>query len=501
MARLKFRRSGLEPGLYFDSSLSGYSSMRVVWFRRTVTAVNAGLQCRFWRMDFKLGRLVIVLVILATVPPVFVPQGLAQDAFEDVKQIGAGEPNGKEVDTEAARRAFRADVLEWVDELDSPTLRVRKEAERALLGAGPDALKYLPQEDAVVSIEKSERLERVRKALKAARARADVDTKSTRIKLDKVANLGDALAAISLASGIEFEHDSDTSTPVNSVAAPLAFWHAVDIVLDQANLDVNFYGGDSETLRLDPRSGKRPSRVDSAAYVGVYRLEPTSVASRRNLRQSELNSLNVVVEVSWEPRLTPIGLTIPVAQLSGKLNDGAILKPQQSGGNIPVTTNAAIAFSEVYLPLQLPAGQPSKISSLSGVVNALLPGEDKSFELPLAQPNGKQKIDSMTVQLESVRRDGPLYEIRVAVELDKAGRALESHRSWIFQNEVYVRLKDGTKTERLGFEVYRQTESGVGVAYRFDLGDDADESTFVYRSPTSIVPNEVPFVIQDIPLP
>ena len=107
----------------------------------------------------------------------------------------------------------------------------------------------------------------------------------------------------------------------------------------------------------------------------------------------------------------------------------------------------------------------------------------------------------MTVQLESVRRDGPLYEIRVAVELDKAGRALESHRSWIFQNEVYVRLKDGTKTERLGFEVYRQTESGVGVAYRFDLGDDADESTFVYRSPTSIVPNEVPFVIQDIPLP
>ena len=276
MARLKFRRSGLEPGLYFDSSLSGYSSMRVVWFRRTVTAVNAGLQCRFWRMDFKLGRLVIVLVILATVPPVFVPQGLAQDAFEDVKQIGAGEPNGKEVDTEAARRAFRADVLEWVDELDSPTLRVRKEAERALLGAGPDALKYLPQEDAVVSIEKSERLERVRKALKAARARADVDTKSTRIKLDKVANLGDALAAISLARGIEFEHDSDTSTPVNSVAAPLAFWHAVDIVLDQANLDVNFYGGDSETLRLDPRSGKRPSRVDSAAYVGVYRLEPTS---------------------------------------------------------------------------------------------------------------------------------------------------------------------------------------------------------------------------------
>ena len=107
----------------------------------------------------------------------------------------------------------------------------------------------------------------------------------------------------------------------------------------------------------------------------------------------------------------------------------------------------------------------------------------------------------MTVQLESVRRDGPLHEIRVAIELDKAGRALESHRSWIFENVAYVRLKDGTKAEQLGFEVYRQTESGVGVAYRFDLGDNAEESTFVYRSSTSIVPNEVRFVIQDIPLP
>jgi len=479
--------------------------MRVVWFMRTVAAIQTRIQCRFLRTDFKLVQLAVVLFIPLTAPLALVTQSFAQDTAQDVKQTDAdlGESDAKksDADTEAARREFRADVLEWVDELDSPILRVRKEAERSLLAAGPDALEYLPREDAVVSIEKSERLGRVRKALDADRAKADVDTKSTRIKLDKVTNLGDALAAISLASGIQFEHDADQSIPVNPVSAPLAFWHAVDIVLDQANLDVNFYGGDSETLRLDPRSEKRPSRVDSAAYVGVYRLEPTSVASRRNLRQSELNRLNVVVEVSWEPRLTPIGLTIPVAQISGKLDDGAILKPQESSRTIPVTTNAAIAFSEVYFPLQLPAGQPSRISSLTGIINALLPGPKKSFEISLAEPNGKQNIDAMTVQLESVRVDGPLHEIRVAVELDKAGRALESHRSWIFENEAYVRLKDGTKAEHLGFEVYRQTESGVGVAYRFDLGDDADESTFVYRSATSIVPNEVPFVIQDIPLP
>lgn len=473
--------------------------MRVVWFMRTVTPVRTRFRCRFRSRCLTLGQLVFLLFIQVTVTQAFIAQAQAQDESGAAKQSEAGDDES--VESEAARRAFRADVLEWVDELDSPTLRVRKDAERSLIAAGPDALQYLPQEDAVVSIEKSERLRRVRKALMAAREKADVDTKSTRIKLDKVANLGDALAAISLASGIQFEHDLDNSIPINPVTAPLGFWHAVDVVLDQANLDINFYGGESETLKLVPRSEKRPSRVDSAAYVGVYRLEPTSVASRRNLRQAELNGLNVAVEVSWEPRLTPLGLTIPVAQISGKLDDDAAVKPQDSGRNISITTNAEIAFSEVYFPLQLPAGRPSKINSLSGVITALLPGEKKLFEIPLAEPNVKQKIDAMTVQLESVRRDGPLYEIRVGVELENAGEALASHYSWILENQAYVRLEDGTKADVFGFERYRTTETGVGVAYRFDLGDDAGEATFVYQSPTSFVPNEVSFVIQDIPLP
>ncbi|MDA7907223.1 hypothetical protein N9B25_01800, partial [bacterium] len=184
-------------------------------------------------------------------PVVLASSSVAQNAAEETEQN----------DTEAARRAFRSDVLEWVDELDSPTLRVRKEAERFLIAAGPGALDYLPKNGAVISVEKSERLGRVRKALEASRTKSEIDTKSTRIKLDKVTNLGDALAVITLASGIEFEHDADSSMPVNPVAAPLAFWHALDIVLDQTKLDVNFYGGDNETLRLDPRAGKRPSRV------------------------------------------------------------------------------------------------------------------------------------------------------------------------------------------------------------------------------------------------
>ncbi len=309
------------------------------------------------------------------------------------------------------------------------------------------------------------------------------------------------MEAISRDSGIEFDHEADESIPVPPVFSPLSFWHAVDLVLDQANLDINFYGGDRGTLQLVARNPERPSRVDAAAYAGVYRIEPTSVTSRRMLNNPKLSALNIAVEISWEPRLTPIGLTIPIAQLAGKLDDDAVLKPQESGETIDVNTNSELAFSEFYMPMQLPAGQPEKIVSLSGTIIALLPGKRQTFELSLTGPSSKKTIDAMTVEIESVRKNGPLYEIRVAVSLQNADRSLESHRHWIFENEVYVKRKDGSRADHLGYEVFRQTESGVGIGYLFDLGDTINESTFLYQSPTAVVPNEVPFVIQDIALP
>ena len=408
---------------------------------------------------------------------------------------------GQDAPTLLKSADLKSDVLQWVDELDAPSLSTRKAAEKSLIEAGADALEFLPESKTGFSIEAAERLARVRKALKAMRTETETRSESISIHLKDVSTLGEALEAISRDSGIEFEHEADESLAVAPVEAPLSFWHAVDLVLDQTNLDINFYGGDRGTLQLIARNPDRPSRVDAAAYTGVYRIEPTSVTSRRSLNQPSLSGLNVSVEISWEPRLTPIGLTIPISQLTGRLNDDAILSPQESGETIDVATNSDIAFSEFYLPMKLPAGQPDKIETLSGIIRALLPGKRQTFELPLAEQNSKKTLDAMTVQIEAVRKNGPLHEIRLGVELQDAERSLESHRHWIFENEVYIKRKDGSRADHLGYEVYRQTESGVGIGYLFDLGDAVEQSTFVYESPTAVVPNEVPFVIQDIALP
>ena len=183
------------------------------------------------------------------------------------------------------------------------------------------------------------------------------------------------------------------------------------------------------------------------------------------------------------------------------MDDEQVLKPQESGETIDVATSSDIAFSEFYLPMKLPAGQPNQIEALSGMIRALLPGKQQSFELALKEQNAKLKIDSMTVQIEAVRKNGPLHEVRVGVSLEDADRSLESHRHWIYENEVYMVRKDGSRADHLGFEVYRQAKSGIGIGYLFDIGDTVEESTLVYKSATAVIPNEVPFVIQDITLP
>jgi len=431
-------------------------------------------------------RLGIVLVALALGSSVVSIAGAQQNEVDSPR-------------SDATTRALKDDVLQWVDQLDASSLAQRRSAENLLIEAGPSALEFLPELKPDASAEAKERLARVRQTLAAEKTQQQ--SSAITVRLGNAKTLREALEAISRDSGVEFDYRGDASVPIQATSSPLSFWHAVDSVLDQTHLDVNFYGGDRGTLQLVPREEERPSRVDAAAYTGVYRIEPQAVTSRRELRHPSMSGLNIHLEIAWEPRLTPIGLTIPIRQVSGRLDDGEIVRPQETGETIDIATNSDLAFSEFYLPMKLPAGQPRRITSLSGVIRALLPGKKQAFELSLDEVGQATKIDAMTVRIEELRINGPLFEVRIGVQLEDAGRSLESHRHWIFENEVFVRRSDGSRADHLGYEVYRQTGDGVGIGYLFDLGGDASRSTVIYRSPTAVINNEVPFVIQDIPLP
>lgn len=405
--------------------------------------------------------------------------------------------------TEAADASdpdFHADILELIDQLDADRLLLRQQAERQLIDKGPAALPLLPTDRQRLSAEAKMRLSRVRLALQKQKAKQG--TKAITVRLSGAGTLNEALERISAASGVEFEVDAEANVAIDlGQVGPLSFWQALDIVLDAANLDINFYGGGEGIQVLQPRAEDRPLRVDAGAYAGVYRLEPTRVTARRVFQQPQQSGLSVTIEIAWEPRLTPIGLTVPLSELQAKLDDGTTLTPIDNSGELNVATNPDLAFSELVLPLELPAGRPRKMETLSGVIRALIPGPAEKFAFPLDDGADEQQQGAMTVALEAIRANGALHELRVVIQLKDADRALESHRQWIFENPAYVTAKDGSRLEHLGYQIFRQSSSEVGIGYLFDLSEQPAGFTFHYESPTGVIPNEVAFVVPDLLLP
>jgi hypothetical protein len=329
----------------------------------------------------------------------------------------------------------------------------------------------------------------------------DAAVQPMRLRLEGAGNLGEALDRLREESDIEFEHAADPALPFDAPATPLTFWQALDTVLDQAGLEVDPYAGGPERLSLIERPAQRRPRLESANYAGVFRFEPTSVTARRLLNQPRLSGLNLGVELSWRPTMTPIGLTVPVRELTGTFSNGEPVKPQTTEQHIEISAVAERPFSECFLPLELPAGHPQCITTLRGNVQAMLPGERHAFEFPLAQIGAEQKRDRVTVRLQQVRPvEENTYEVRLSVQLDQAGRALESHRRWIFQNPVFVRDRFGQRIESSGWDLYQQTESRVALGYRFQL-DSPVGANLIYQTPTSVIEDEIAFELDDIPLP
>jgi len=393
------------------------------------------------------------------------------------------------------------DVERWVQELDAPQLARRNAAEQALLDLGQNALPFLPSPDHPQTPEVAQRLERLRSRIAKKSVKVEVAKNTGDVRLGDADTLGEALEAISRDSGIEFEHEGDESLSIAPYPAVLPFWHALDYVLDQSKLDIDFYAGEGETLVLRPRAETRPERVDSAAYAGIYRLEPSIVTSRRVLHDPSLSGLSVELDLSWKPDAHPVGITLPMGQMVMRLDDGAKVIAQEPDGTIDLAPSTDIATTMVRLPFILPAGRPQRIVSLSGQIKSMLPGAAKLFEFPLNVAQQTQTADFVTVRIEDIRKNGPLHEVRLGIEFDGAGKAMESHRGWLLANEVYVTLANGLREEHLGYELYRHNESGLGIGYLFDIGETPGEAKLYYKTPSAVVQDTIDFVIQDIPMP
>jgi len=215
--------------------------------------------------------------------------------------------------------------------------------------------------------------------------------------------------------------------------------------------------------------------------------------------------MGLQLSISWEPRITPISLSLPVAKLQAEDDAGNdLINVDRREATLTANVQHGISAIELELPFRLPNRGARKIASLKGEMEALVPGRVASFEFTdLEDAEEEQQTRAgVTVTLEEMRKNLDLYQLRINVRFDKASNALESHRGWILRNEAAVIDAEGQLQEFLNLEVTQaRTENAIGLAYLFDLESGPKGCKFVYKTPALIIKMPVEYELKDIPLP
>jgi hypothetical protein len=370
-------------------------------------------------------------------------------------------------------------------------------------------LELLPKENDQMPLAVRDRLARIRQQIEERVAKAA--TAGTTVTLSaKGMPLADVFAAIEKQTGNRLkdntEADADQNAPkavrINMDLKDQPFWSALDQILDQAKLGVYSYGGE-DALTIVSRDQADGARVGRAQYDGPFRIDVLEVQAQRGLRQPKQQSLKLQLEVAWEPRLRPIAITQPIADVAAKTDAGGQLTVQQPEAVLDVEVPNGTQAAEITLPFDLPLRDVKKISALHGKLRALVPGQRVKFQFDdLAKAAGKtQRRGGVQVTLDEVRKNNEVWEVHMRFSLDEANNALQSHRNWVTQNISYLVGKDGKPIENAGLETTSQTENEVGIAYLFDVPGGIEGLSWVYETPAAIVELPVEYEIKEIELP
>lgn len=396
--------------------------------------------------------------------------------------------------------------------LNSNALAQRDSAEHALIDLGPAVLPLLPAVTDRTPAEVAERLARIRQTL--LQRQAEAGAKASLVTLDvKDAPLAEVFAQLGKQSGNtivdyrqEFGEDP-TAVKISLQCDKLPFWQALDQVLDQANLSVYNYGPQRGIYVVGRSAGHLP-RHERVSYDGPFRIAPSRFEAVADLQNPRNRSLKLFLDVSWEPRLRPINIMQPLAKVEAS-GGGSTLAVDGAEGEPEVTVGHESTTVELQLPLELPARKIEQVTKLKGRLTALVPGPAEEFRfssLPVAKNGGQAKRveerkASATVIVDQVRQANEIWELEMRVKFDNPAQALESHRSWVYDNEAYLEDAKGNRITPGGYEQTRQGKDEVGIKYLFDVPGGMSGQTFVYKTPLAILELPVDYELHDLPLP
>ncbi len=387
-----------------------------------------------------------------------------------------------------------------VRRLEADTLAERDAAEKRLIELGPDVLPLLPTVSPTTSGELKVRLQRIRQALESEKIRQYAA--ASHVTLDGEWMVPDALDEIARQTGnpVRLQFPESVSNRMVALHADgVPFWHVLQTIMEQADLQLVAFGTTDNELVLGPRQG---SSQPGPWFDGPVRVDPLFTQSTLNFRSALEGQLQVSALVSWEPRLQPVFLQIPMRELRAEA-DGEVYASVTPEASPEIPLNVGGSSTQIDLLLDRPPRSVARLDSLRGRLVIAIPSEKHRFEFERFSSGARQsqRYGDVTVILEGARRNGPVWEFRILVEFGSPEGALESFRGWILSNEAFLLGPGERRLENVGFQTYAVTPTAVGIAYLFQINGDPDQYRLVYESPAGILRHAVDFELKDIPLP
>lgn len=469
----------------------------------------------------------VALTSLAGISPLFAQTEVAQKTEEARETQEAKAPETTVASASEApeiSEETKKQVARLLKDLGSPVLSKRTEAENALLNLGAEILPLLPEN--ARSPEAKMRLNRIRIALERQNAEESLEAGLVTFRdgVD-VQDIPDWIVG-QTQNQLEINLSEKQTFSWKNPEKTVPFWVFLDSFCDQLQLAPQTIPGKKglklvPSRRSTPRSASENPRI---AYLKPFRLEPVRVVSSI-LTASDVPSFLLQLELSWEPRIQPVFAYLKLTEAdffdaSGqKISDPAPLRLPQLEHEILIGKTDFRSLCDIALPINA-FPHDARSMNLRGSLSAVACGAKKDFAFSNLESKLNQTFSpeirrtaAVLVMMTDLRSESVQNKEKTDCFLiagfryryEESHDAMESHRTWIYENDAVLQGPDGRKILSQRSELLRQTPNEIAVEIYFPITkallDDMSDWKLIFPRPSGIYEVEYPFELCRIPIP
>jgi len=285
------------------------------------------------------------------------------------------------------------------------------------------------------------------------------------------------------------------------------FWSACDDLAERAGL-AYADGGRRGQLKLVSTGETVRRRELAISNQGAVRVSVVSVEIRSSPVDPAHRMLRIVWALVAEPRLRPLFARIAPSDLIVRTADSTVLTPVSPGAKLEVSMASGQTL-RLDSDFEIPKGiNPSSVE-FSGSLRVEMAAGPQRLEfdsLGSGTPQTKHVAEvTVTVrhaEIPASNEQRQTARVGIVVAYQHGGRAFESYRTWIFQNEASLETKNGRRiAPQPLFSTEQQGDGSVAIEYNFaNVVGKLDDYHFLYVAPTLITEWPVDFRFAKLPV-